>query len=171
MGDVQKLKEMIEDQKTAMLTTSHEDSSLRSRPMMVRLYEDGVLWFFTNLDGQKADALYEDSPVNISFSDVSGGKFISLSANAKIILDPKKNHELWNPLDKAWFAGGENDPNLALIKAHVTGAEYWDAKMGLMVTIFGYAKSMFTGEDYSGAEKVPFSENKKVSGQEIRQSH
>lgn len=39
--------------------------------------------------------------------------------------------ELWKPMLRIWFAIGENDPNLALLKVDATQAEYWDARSPL----------------------------------------
>ena len=47
--DFAHLKELIEDIKVGMLTTTDSDGTLRSRPLQtVGVEEDGTLWFVTS---------------------------------------------------------------------------------------------------------------------------
>ena len=49
--NTKKLRELIKDIKYAMLTTTEDDGTLRSRPMATLQTEfDGDLWFFTGAD-------------------------------------------------------------------------------------------------------------------------
>ncbi|MHB8599346.1 MAG: pyridoxamine 5'-phosphate oxidase family protein [Ktedonobacteraceae bacterium] len=63
----------------------------------------------------------------------------------------------WKPILKVWFANGENDPNLALLKVDATQAEYWDSPSSKMVQVVLMAKAAVTdSQDTLG-------ENKKVN--------
>ncbi len=166
---VERLKELIEDLKVAMLTTVHSDGSLRSRPMMTQdLDSDGTLWFFTGRDGQKSDDIIHHGEVNLSFSNPGDNKFVSISGNAQLVFDKEKAKELWTPFAKAWFPDGVDDPNLALIKVDVKGAEYWDVKSGFMVQLIGFVKATFTGKPMDEKSAKLFSQAEKISGSDIK---
>jgi general stress protein 26 len=144
---VKKLNELIKSIETAMLVTADADGTLRSRPMGTQQIEsDGDLWFFTGRDTGKAHAIEHDQHVNISYSSQKDNRYVSVSGRAELIENKKKVEELWNPLLKAWFPEGIEDPNLTLIRVHVESAEYWDFNSSTMVQLMGFAKSIFTGK-------------------------
>jgi general stress protein 26 len=144
---VKKLNELIKSIETAMLVTADADGTLRSRPMGTQQIEsDGDLWFFTGRDTGKAHAIEHDQHVNISYSSPKDNRYVSVSGRAELIENKKKVEELWNPLLKAWFPEGIEDPNLTLIRVHVESAEYWDFNSSTMVQLMGFAKSIFTGK-------------------------
>lgn len=169
--EVNKLREMIEDIKIAMLTTVHADGRLRSRPMMaLEMDKDGALWFFTNRIGDKSEAIAEHSEVNLSYSNPDKQKFVSVTGDASLVDDRVKIKELWSPFALAWFPQGVDDPNLALLKVEIAGAQYWDVKSSTLVEIIGYVKAALTGESYGksiGEELIATS--KKISKDQIRQ--
>jgi hypothetical protein len=75
--------------------------------------------------------------------------------------------ELWNPMYKAWFPKGLEDPEIALLKIHVTEAEYWDPPNGKMVQLAGFVKAVATGKPYKAGEdehaKIDFETGKKIA--------
>ena len=147
----QKLEELIEDMRTAMLTTLKGDQ-LRSRPMAKLKYEHGnVLWFFGSADSEKAHEIEADSHVNVVFSDESHNKYISISGRGSVIQDFAKAKELWTPFAKGWFEGPE-DPSLRLIRVDMESAEYWDAPSSKMVYIFNLLRSAMTGKEVGMGE-------------------
>lgn len=149
-SDLEKLGKLIRDQKVAMLTTTEEDGTLRSRPMFTQqLAFDGSLWFFTGMDTSKVHEIEQEQHVNVSYSDADKNHYVSVSGTATVLRDRKKSEQLWNPLYKAWFPEGLDDPNLALMKIDVLKAEYWDAPNGKMVQLAGFVKAIATGQPYS----------------------
>jgi general stress protein 26 len=148
-----KVGAMIKDIKMAMLTTEAEDGVLHSRPMATQETDfDGTLWFFTGISSGKVSELDWNPEVNLSFAQPSETKYVSVSGNGEIVRDRAKMRELWNDIYKAWFPQGLNDPDLALLKVEVSTAEYWEAKSGKMVQLFGYLKALATGERAQGGE-------------------
>jgi general stress protein 26 len=144
---------MIKDIKFAMLVTEQEDGTLRSRPMATQQSEfDGDLWFFTGIDAPKVAEVRRHAKVNLSYAEPDDQKYVSVSGACEVVRDKKKMEELWNPMYKAWFPKGLEDPNVALLKVSVTNAEYWDAPNGKMVHLIGYVKAMATGEKYKADE-------------------
>jgi general stress protein 26 len=144
---VAKVAELIKDINVAMLTTEAEDGLLHSRPMATQKTEfDGTLWFFTGLSTGKISEIDWNPEVNLSYSDGSANKYVSVSGTAEIVDDRAKKEELWSDIYKAWFPQGLDDPDLCLMKVEVTFAEYWDVPSGKMVQAFGFLKALATGE-------------------------
>jgi general stress protein 26 len=150
---IEKLGSLIKDIKFAMLTTVHEDGSLHSRPMATQQQEfDGNLWFFTKADSSKVEDARRERHVNVSYAEPEDQKYLSVSGTAEIVRDREKMEELWNPIYKAWFPKALEDPEIALLKVKVEGAEYWDTPSGKMVQLIGYVKAMVTGEPYKASK-------------------
>jgi pyridoxamine 5'-phosphate oxidase like protein len=80
------------------------------------------------------------------------------------VRDRQKIEELWNPIYKAWFPKGLEDPDLALLKVEVQEAEYWDTPSGKMVQLIGFVKAIATGESYKSSkdehDKLDLNENR-----------
>jgi hypothetical protein len=53
--------------------------------------------------------------------------------------------DLRRPLQRAWFPGGFDDPELALLEATVTGGDDWDAPSSRLVRLAGLVKGALTG--------------------------
>jgi len=150
-NEISKLSELIKDVRIAMLTTVDEEGSLRSRPMATQQAPfDGNLWFFTDIHSAKAYEVRKDNQVNVSYAAPDDNKYISVSGTASVVQDKNKAKELWNPILKAWFPKGIDDPDLCLLKIDVEKAEYWDTPSGKMVTLFSLVKSLVTGHRYEG---------------------
>lgn len=151
--EIDKLKELVKDIRIAMLTTIEEDGTLRSRPMSTNEFEgDSTLWFFTEGNSAKIHEIDHERKVNISYQDTSKEIYVSVSGDARIVQDRAKIKQLWNPLLKAWFPKGEDDPNIALLRVEISQAEYWDTPGNKMVQLFGFAKAVLTGEQYEPGE-------------------
>jgi general stress protein 26 len=145
--NIKKLRDLIKDIKFAMLTTVEEDGTLRSRPMATQEVEfDGDLWFFTNAKAPKVNEVQHDQHVNLSYAQPDKQKYVSVSGTAQLVRDRQKIEELWNPLFKAWFPQGLDDPDLALLKVSVNKAEYWDSPSSQVVRLLGFAKAVVTGK-------------------------
>ncbi len=144
---VRKLAELIKDVQFAMLTTVCPDGSLRSRPMATQQVDfDGDLWFFTRASAPKASELEQHAQVNVSYANPDDQRYVSVSGRAEIVRDREKAASLWNPVYRAWFPDGLDDPDLALIRVDVETAEYWDPPSGAMVQLYGYVKAAMTGQ-------------------------
>ncbi len=143
---IEKLNDLIKDINTAMFVTAQPDGTLRSRPMATQGVDaDGHLWFFTSTASGKVHEIQDDQHVNMAYANPDDNRYVSVSGTARIVRDRTKIEELWNPLLKAWFPRGKDDPSIALIKVTITSAEYWDAPNGTMVQLYGYLKSAITG--------------------------
>ena len=83
--------------------------------------------------GERDQALGKDrgSPaapsVGLTYAKPEDNCYVAIAGTAQIVVDAKKVQDLWIPSYQAWFPGGPNDPDLALIKVSVETAEYWSA--------------------------------------------
>ena len=59
--------------------------------------------------------------------------------------DRSKIKELWNPLYKAWFPKGEDDPEIAVLRVEVSEGDYWEASGSKLVMLVKYAAASLTG--------------------------
>ncbi len=144
------LLERIRDIRVAMLTTENENGNFHSRPMaMLEASETGVLWFFTGKSTHKAQEIEANPRVNLSFVAGDRDTFVSVSGEGRLVDEPEKAKALWNPLQKAWFPRGLEDPELGLLRVELHEAEYWDASSGKMLLLIRFAKAM------AGMESLP----------------
>ena len=151
-GSIKKLNDLIKDVKVAMLTTI-DWGVLRSRPMQTQEAEfNGDLWFFTSSDTHKTEEIEKDRRVNVSYASPSSNTYVSVTGTAQIVNDRQKIEELWNPIYKAWFPKGLDDPTLCLLKVTVEQAEYWDASSSTLVQIAGFVKALVTGQQADGGD-------------------
>ncbi len=149
---IDKLRELIQDIETAMLTTI-DNGVLRSRPMQTMEMDfDGDLWFFTNSLTHKVSEIMKDNRVNVSYASPDNNTFISISGMAEFSTDQDKIATLWDPLQKAWFPDGIEDSNLILLKVKVEQAEYWNTASNTFTQIAGFLKAVATGEAAEGGE-------------------
>jgi general stress protein 26 len=143
---VRKVAELIKGIKFAMMTTVSDDGRLYSRPMTTQETEfDGDVWFFTADDTEKVRDLKESPQVNLAYAKPDSSAYVSMSGRAEIVRDRTKIKELWNPLYKAYFPDGLDDPKLALIHVTAQSAEYWDSPSSPVVRLLGMAKAALTG--------------------------
>ncbi len=149
---IKKVNDLIEDVQIAMLTTI-DGGTLRSRPMQTQEAEfDGDLWFFTSTDTHKTDEIEKDNRVNVAYASPSNNTYVSISGTASLVNDKEKIEELWNPILKAWFPKGLDDPTLILLKVSVEQAEYWDSTSSTVVQVGGFVKALVTGERADGGD-------------------
>lgn len=149
---IKKLKSLIEGIDFAMLTTMC-GNKLRARPMSTQeMQENGDLWFFTSDETHKVDEIQQDSRVNVAYAKPEDNTFVSISGTASLSKDQAKIKELWNPILKAWFPKGLEDPHLALLRISVDEAEYWDSPSSTIVKLVGFVKAIVTGQQADGGE-------------------
>ncbi len=149
---VAKLSKLINGIQFTMMTTIDTEGCLRSRPMATQQTEfDGTLWFFTGASTTKVSEIGHDQHVNLSYADPTHNRYVSVSGRAQMVRDSAKAKELWNPMLKAWFPKGLEDPELALLRVDVEKAEYWDSPASTVVYIVGFLKAIATGKKLENA--------------------
>ena len=148
---IETLREKVKDIKIAMFTTQEQDGTLRSRPMGTQdITQQGILYFFTRASSAKVNEVQTQQQVNVSYAKPNDQLYVSVSGTATLLRDRSKMQELWNPIFKAWFPDGLEDPDLALLQVEVDSAEYWDSPSSKVVQLVGFAKAVITGKSADG---------------------
>jgi general stress protein 26 len=143
-----RLAELIKDIRFAMFTSRHGDGRLHSCPMTTQIALDDderSLWFFVSRRGETAADVARDAAVNVSYADPAQDRYVSVSGNAMLIEDKARKNEHWSTLVEAWFPGGIDDPDLALIRVDIVQAEFWDVGTSKAVQVLKLAKAAVTG--------------------------
>ena len=149
VDDREKLWDMVKDIKFAMFTTRHhENGHMHSRPMTTQNGkgdENDKVWFFMSRSGDAAQDLAQAPQVNLAYVDPGKDVYVSVSGTAAVVDDAAKKKQLWNKVTEAWFPGGPDDPDLALVCVSISHADYWDVKSSKLVQLFAMAKAVVTG--------------------------
>ncbi len=148
-GDRARLWDLIHDIRFAMFTTRHRNGHLHSRPVTTQnssIDEDASLWFFMSRSGDPVADLIVDPVVNVAYADPGDDRYVSVSGEASVVNDAAKKQQLWSRMAEAWFPGGVDDPDLALVRVEILHASYWDVKESKLVQLYQMAKAAFTGK-------------------------
>jgi general stress protein 26 len=141
-----KIAELVKGIHIAMMTTLATDGRMSSRPMVVQDKPfDGTLWFLTRVGSEKVGEVAKDQDVTLTFAEPKDSKYIALKGIAAVSQDRSKIKELWNPMYKAWFPAGEDDPEIAVMSVEVSEADYWEASGSRIVMLAKYAVAAATG--------------------------
>ncbi|HMM95787.1 MAG: pyridoxamine 5'-phosphate oxidase family protein [Micrococcales bacterium] len=139
------VKELVEDQRLAMLTTVHpETGALTSRPMTLQqVDDDGTLWFLTLRESSPAHEIESTPRVNVAFAQE--GAWVSIAGRAEVRHDPEKARELWDEMVKTWFQKEPEDPDVVVLRVDGETAEYWDSP-GRVATVVEMVRARVSGE-------------------------
>lgn len=139
--DTHKLKQHMWDklEKGPFLMVGLADGRSHSEPLTAQLDKDQVdtIWFFIGKDNRLATG----GPAMAQFVSKGQDFFACLSGNVTVDNDPAMIDKLWSKTVEAWFPGGKNDPNLALLRFDIDDAELWETDMSLS----GKLKMLFGG--------------------------
>jgi len=145
-----KLWDLIRHIRFAMFTTRHSGNGhLHSRPMTTqngKNDEGDRLWFFMSRRSDPVSDLASEPTVNISYADPGADSYVSVSGTARVVEDAARKRALWSKMTEAWFPGGVDDPDLALVEVDIVHAHYWDVKDNKVTQIFKMTKAALTGK-------------------------
>ncbi|MBF6631483.1 MAG: pyridoxamine 5'-phosphate oxidase family protein [Comamonas sp.] len=143
------LWELIKDIRFAMITHQHPDGQLHACPMTTAnkegMKEDQNLYFLVSKTSDLAHCVAQHPQINLAYADTDNDSYVSISARAHLSEDMALKEELFSAMAKAWFPGGVEDPQLAILVARAEQAEYWDVQQSKLVQLFAMAKSAVTG--------------------------
>ena len=132
-----KLKDLVEDIKTCMFTTTDENCNVFSRPMFtVKIDNEYHLWFFTNEYSDKMQDISPNKQVTLVYSHPGKNAYMNIYGTCALMHDQNKMKELWNPALKAWFPQGVEDPSVCLLKITIDEASYWDNSTNDMISLY-----------------------------------
>lgn len=153
-GDMQKLRERIDEAKVAMMTTRRSDGHLVSRAMANQKDAPGAdLWFVTSSATHKLEELESDPHVNLAYYRDGSREWISVSGLAKISHDRELIRRLYEKDWKIWFGeegdprhGTPDDPRMVLIGVDIQSAVFLEVDKPRPVVLFELVKGLMTGE-------------------------
>jgi|AntDeeMinimDraft_4_1070355.scaffolds.fasta_scaffold05796_2 general stress protein 26 len=149
---IEKIKELAEDIKTAMMVTNISQKPLSAIPMtMKRVDVEGAMWFLSPSDSDHNRDINQDADVQLLFSKPADMEFLSVFGKAEIRLDRSIIHDLYSKVDDNWF-DGKDDDSITAIKFSPKEAYFWDSKDNKYVSIVKQGVSAFTGKDTDSAK-------------------
>lgn len=143
-ADVMKKAEEI---KFCMLTTQGALKRLKSRPFTTqKTLPDGTVWFLTAREADVTAEISESPAVTLIYTDISAGRYLSMLGDAHLSTDRDLIRSLWNPLNKAFFSQGIDDPSICVISIKILEAELWEPNGTKVGQFFSMAKAALGGE-------------------------
>jgi general stress protein 26 len=107
-----------------------------TRPMSAQTEGDkSPLWFFTAKDSQMVKLLGNGQRAIATFTAKGHDLFASLQGTLRLDNDRRTIDRLWNRFVAAWYEGGKDDPNLALLRFDATRAEVWENENSVIAGI------------------------------------
>lgn len=137
---IKKIKDLIKDEKVAMLTTLSPEGKLMSRPMHTQEVEmdQEEFWFITEKDTDKYREININPNVNLAYA---GKSYVSISGTAEFVQDEKKKKEYFNKVVEKVLNTSADDPNSILVKVTPEIAEYWESGFNVK-TVKEFVKKM-----------------------------
>ena len=150
---VKKFKKLVNDINVCMFITNNREDE-HTRPMAtIEIEDNGTLWFFTDIRSIKVEEVSTNRLVHLVYAHPGKASYLDVWGNASVITDKQAIKNKWSPIVRAWFPGGVDDPNIALLRIEPRDAYYWDAETGKMISFLKIAASAITGKKLSeGAE-------------------
>ena len=97
-----------------------------ARPMTAQVEGDhGPIWFFAAKDNVLVQRLGEGKRAIATFTSKGHDLFAAVHGNLILDNDRAAIDRLWNRYVAAWYEGGKDDPNLALLRLNAERAEIW----------------------------------------------
>ncbi len=155
-GDREEYEALLGGFKTAILTTRGPDGHYHSRPMALQEERaaGAEVWFATSRDSAKAHQIERDTQVSLAFhSGERDAAYLSISGRAELVQDRLLIHRMWSPSWKAWFPGGPDQEDLALVRVEVEHAEWVKPEGGKAKVLYTMARNALTGSRDEPGEK------------------
>jgi len=117
------LRDRLQGDRTAMLTTVDERGTLSARPLSIQTYNDfGDVFFLVSRDADWVSVGTEAA--NVAIVD-DGSTWLSIAGRLHITDEAKLLDELWNDDAAAWFPDGKSTAMVAHVQSDRW--EYWTA--------------------------------------------
>lgn len=143
---IQKIADLVKGVRICMMSTIDGSGFAISRPMATQDVDfDGTVWFLTRSTSDKVHNIAQDQHVTLDYSDPGDSKYVTLRGRASVGRDQKKIDEMWNPMYKAWFPDGKEDPEIAVVRVDIEQGEYWEASSSKIIMMAKYVAAAVTG--------------------------
>ena len=144
---IKKFRKLVNDINICMFITINRAEHEHTRPMAtIEVEDDGTMWFFTDIRSVKVEEVTMDKLVHLTYAHPGKDSYMDVWGLANVVTDEQQKKDKWNPIVKAWFPKGPEDPNIALLRVRPTEVYYWDSETGKMVQFLQMAASVVTGK-------------------------
>lgn len=118
--------EALKSDRTMMLGLSGVDEG-HTRPMTAQIEGDrgGPIWFFTVKGNDLAQQSSAGSRAIATFASKGHDVFAAVHGNLRVDNDRGAIDRLWNHFVAAWYEGGKEDPQLALLRLDPDAGQIW----------------------------------------------
>lgn len=107
-----------------------------TRPMTAQIENDkGPIWFFTAKDTVLVKNIDKGHRAIATFASRGHDLFAAVHGNLALDTDRAVIDRLWNSSVSAWYPGGKDDPNLALLRLNPDQAQIWQDGSNLVAGI------------------------------------
>jgi general stress protein 26 len=143
---IEKIRHIAEGE-VAMMHTFNGRKLGVVRPMATAGVDpNGTIWFLSRHQSPKNEQLEADEVMQVTYSVKSRSEYLVLDGRGGVLRDQAKLDELWKAIDKNWFVGGKNDPEITLIRFIPEIGHYWDTQHSKAVQLLGVALGAVTGK-------------------------
>jgi general stress protein 26 len=127
----EKFWDAIRRHPTLMLGLAAEGGT--SRPMTA-CFEEGShsMWFFSSRQTELVRRLNGAQAAVVTYVGKGHDFWATLAGTLSLDMDRQRIDRFWNRFIAAWFEGGKEDPNLALLRFDTQNAEIWLAETSLL---------------------------------------
>ncbi len=132
MADLDKARNSPEDQLWDELDDVHagmlgvEGSGQHMQPMSPHLDRDGRrIWFFANRKSDLVEAIGQGKRAHFVVVGDDHDYHACLAGDLAVNNDRARIDAYWSPVVSAWFEGGKDDPDLALLEFRLIDAAVW----------------------------------------------
>jgi general stress protein 26 len=130
---------------TCMMVTQGA-SGPQARPMRgVFDRDDNAIWFFTNRDSEKTENAAQSETCCLTFADVSGQTFVSMTGTLDVVADRALIERHWSEGAAVYFPGGADDQAVVMLRFSPEYASYWDAPSNPVVLAIKFLQAKVTG--------------------------
>lgn len=140
----EKFWDRLEDVRTGMLRAE----GARAVPMSHYVDDDdpeNAIWFITAKGTDISNAAITGADGEYLVTSNDENLYARITGRVSVSQDKEKLDEIWNAVASAWFDGGQQDPDVQLVRFDVQEAEVW-VTGGSLKFLFEVAKAHMTDE-------------------------
>ncbi len=136
-GLLQRFWQELGEVRTGMLGIAADNP--HSQPMTAHFSgTEGPIWFYARRDSDIVQSA--DGPQQALFHYASGGHDLFACVHGELTAtdDPAAAARFWDTEVANWFPGGEDDPDLIMLRFDPSRAQIWLPKNGPNASVFGF---------------------------------
>jgi general stress protein 26 len=145
LDETRKVRSLIQHAAVAMLVTSDDRGGHAGRPMLPLLTEnDPHIYFLTHRSSKKVAQIRVQPEITLTIT--TSHSYLVVIGRAEVDVDRTLIARLWHPTYRAWFPGGKDDRDAAVLRVVVERIDYWETPRSRLVRIRQAVKAFLTGK-------------------------